>query len=102
MTRLIAAGYPDAEYTLAAISSWSLLRVRFGDLVNGADVGMVERRGGSGLAPKPLQRLRIFGQRFWKEFGRDVAAEVQILSLINHTHSSAAVFLNDAVVRNGL
>jgi hypothetical protein len=29
------------------------------DVVDGADVGMIERRGGTGLAAKALQRLRV-------------------------------------------
>ena len=37
------------------------LAVVFADLVDGADVGMVQRRGGAGFALEALERLRVLG-----------------------------------------
>src|SRR5579862_5471219 len=46
------------------------------DFVNGADVGMVEGRGGTGFAAEPLERLGVFREIVGKEFQRDEAAEL--------------------------
>ena len=37
------------------------------DLVDGADVGVVERRGGLGFAPEAFQRLLVLGHAFGEE-----------------------------------
>ena len=36
------------------------------------------------------------------ELQRDVAAEIGVLSLVHHSHASAAQLFDDAVVRDGL
>ena len=71
------------------------------DLVNGADVWMVQSRGGAGFAAKTLQRLRVLGKIVGKKFQRDKSPELGIFGLVNDTHASAAKFLDNAVVRNG-
>ena len=72
------------------------------DLVNGADVGMVQGRGSASLAAKAFQRLRILRDFFGQEFQRDEAAELRVFGLVNHAHAPAAEFLDDAVVRDSL
>src|SRR5579863_2647014 len=42
--------------------------VFFADVVDGADVGMVESGGGLGLATKTAERLGIFGEVVGKKF----------------------------------
>src|ERR1700757_5208962 len=49
-----------------------------------------------------LQGQTIFGELFGKEFQRNVAAELSVLSFINHTHPSPAQFAEDTVMRNCL
>ena len=49
------------------------LAILFANVVNGADVGMVERGSRLGLAPKALQRLAVLGHVFGKEFQGDEA-----------------------------
>ena len=71
------------------------------DLINSADVGMVQRRSRSGLTLKALQRRRIFFQLTRQEFQRDMAAQAEVFSLVNHTHATAAKLVQDAVVGNG-
>ena len=51
---------------------------------------------------KALQRSRIFFQVFGQEFQGNVAAEIQVLRLINHTHPAPANLAQDAVVGNRL
>src|SRR5580704_9889985 len=47
------------------------LLVTLADFVNGADVGMVQRRSGAGLSPEPLQSLRIARQILGQKLQRD-------------------------------
>jgi len=71
------------------------------DFVDGADVGMIQRRCGPGLTPETLQRLRVLGHVGGKEFQGNEAAEFGVLGFVDHTHPTAAQFLDDAVVRDG-
>jgi hypothetical protein len=71
------------------------------DLVNRADVGMVQRRGGARLAAKAFQRVLVFLQVFGQELEGNVAAEGEVLALVNHTHASAAQLAQHAVMGNG-
>ena len=73
----------------------------FSDVVDGADVGMVQRRGGARLAAESLDRLRVWGNIFRKEFESDVAAEADVLGPIDNAHASAAKLFDDGVMRNG-
>ncbi len=76
------------------------LALMIADLINGADVRVVERRRSARLAPQPFQRRSIPSQFRWKEFQSNEAAEVQILCLVDNAHPAAAQFFQDAVVRN--
>ena len=78
------------------------LAVVLRDFVDGANVGMVQGRGGAGLSAKTFQRLRVVCHVLGQELQRDKAAEFGVLSLVHHTHPAAAKFLNDVVVRDGL
>ena len=70
--------------------------------VNGADVGMIQGRGGFGFALEAGEGLRIFGDFVGEEFQGDEAAELYVLGFVDNAHASAAEFLDDAVVRDGL
>ena len=72
------------------------------NLVDGADVWMVQRGGSLGFALEAAECLRVFGNVVGQKLKGDEAAEVYVLSFINHTHAAAAEFLDDAVVRDGL
>src|SRR5438445_176732 len=71
-------------------------------LMNRADVRVVQRRRGTCFSLKSLQYLGIFSQFFTKELQGHMATELQVLSLVDHTHSSLTKLLDDAVVRDGL
>jgi hypothetical protein len=51
------------------------------DLVNGADVGVVQGRRRTHFAPKTLEGLRIPCRRIWQELQRYEAAEFGVLGL---------------------
>ena len=72
------------------------------DLVDGADIGMVESGSCPSLAPEAFQCLRVLRHIVGQEFESDKATKVGVLGLVNHTHPTAAEFLDDAVTRDGL
>ena len=72
------------------------------DLVDRADVGVVQRRSGTGLAAETFERVRIAGNVSRKEFQGDKSAQADVFGLVDYAHASAAEFLDDAVVRDGL
>jgi len=72
------------------------------NLMDGADVGMVQGGGSAAFAAEALKSLGIAGSFLGKKFEGDKAAEGSVFSLVNHTHSAAASKLYDAVMRDGL
>jgi len=74
----------------------------FVDFINGADVGMIERRGSAGLALEAAQGVTVFGQLCRQEVEGDETPQLAVLGLIDHTHTSAAELLEYAVMGNGL
>jgi len=78
------------------------LTVLFIDLVNSADVGMVQSRGGFGLTLKASESLRIFGDVVRKKFKGHKAAEFKVFGFVYHAHATAAQFVYNAIVGDGL
>jgi hypothetical protein len=72
------------------------------DVVNRADVGMVQRGRGLGFALKASERLWATGNVFGQEFHSDEAMQPRVFGLIYHAHAATPEFLDDAVVRDGL
>ena len=72
------------------------------DIVDGANVGMVQRRSGSRLAQEAFQRGAVFGGILRKEFEGNLAAQAGVLGLIDDSHAAAAQFLQYAVMRDSL
>ncbi len=70
------------------------------DIVDGADVGMVERRGSLRFTLETRQGLRIATELVGQELQRHEAVKAGVLGLVDHTHAAAAELLNDAVMRN--
>ncbi len=68
------------------------------DVVDGADVWMVERRGDAGLALEPIQRLGIAGQIGRQELQRDLAAQTHVFGAIDDAHAAGAEALENLVM----
>src|SRR5260370_40116950 len=73
--------------------------VLLADVVDGANVGVVQRRGCQRFPPKTLQGTRIVYQIVRQEFQRDITLKSQIPRLVYNPHPSAAEFLDDSVMR---
>ena len=72
------------------------------DLVDGADVGMVESRGGAGFSLEAVEGLAVLGQFVRKKFERDGTAEFDVFGAINDSHAATAQLFDDAIVRDSL
>jgi hypothetical protein len=69
--------------------------------VNGTDVGVVEGGGRTGFSLESFESLIVFGESFGQELEGHETAELSVLGLIHHTHTTAAELFQDAIVGNG-
>ena len=70
------------------------------DLVNGADVGMVERGGGLGFALEALAAFVVAEQVRREEFEGDGPVEFRVCGFVHHAHPAFTELVGDAVVRD--
>jgi hypothetical protein len=71
------------------------------NVMNGADVGMIQSRCRLRLALKTSQGLRIARDFVRQKFQGDETRESRVFRFVDHSHTAAAEFLNDAVMRDG-
>jgi hypothetical protein len=76
--------------------------VRFSQLVNGNDVGVLQAARRAGLAVKALQQIAVFRNSGSYCFDGDGPSDKRIAAFEHHTHGSAADFLEDFVSANPL
>ncbi len=74
----------------------------FADVVNGADVGMIEQGSGARFAAEALDGLRVLGNIVGEKFQCDAAAQARVFRFVNDAHATAAQFFQDGIVGNGL
>src|SRR5271165_1548716 len=74
----------------------------FANVVDGADVGVIKRRGGLRLAAKTAQRSGVADHVIGKKFKCDEAVQARVFGFVNDAHASAAEFLDHFVVRDVL
>jgi len=72
------------------------------NVVNGADIRVIQSGGGLRFALEAGQSLRIPGYFIGKEFQRNEAAQPGVFCLVDHAHAAAAELLDHPVVRDGL
>src|SRR3984893_15157287 len=72
------------------------------DLIDRADVGMVQCRRSLSLSLKAGQCLRVLGYFIRQKLQGDKSVQGYVLGLVHDTHPTAAQLLDDAVVRYGL
>lgn len=65
------------------------LALRLADVVNYADIRMIQGRSGTRLSLKAIQCLLIARQLRRQKLERDVATEAGVFGFVNDTHSSA-------------
>jgi hypothetical protein len=67
------------------------------DVVNRADVGVIQSRGGAGFPLETLQGLAIGGKLVGEEFQSDGAAQARIFGLVDFAHAARADERDDLV-----
>jgi hypothetical protein len=72
--------------------------VLLADVMNGADVRMIQSGGRPGLALETLQGVGVAGEFVRQEFESDETVQARVFGLVDHAHSAAAQLLDDAVV----
>src|SRR5262249_28071142 len=72
------------------------------DLIDGADIGVIERGCGARLALETLQCSRVVLHLRRQEFEGYVPSEIQVFRLVHHAHTPAAQLRQDTVMRNRL
>ena len=78
------------------------LAIFLADVVNGANVGMIQRGGGLRFALETREGLRVFGDIFREEFEGDEAVQAGVFRFIDHAHAAPAKFFEDAVMGDSL
>src|SRR5579863_1371661 len=72
------------------------------NVVNRADVGVIQTGSGLGLAAEAAEQMLVGGNVVGKKFESNKAAQASVLGLENHPHPAAAEFFNHPVMRDGL
>ena len=72
------------------------------DVVNRADVRMIERGSGLCLALEAGQRLWIAGNLVGQEFQGDETMQARVFCLVDDTHAATAELFDDTVMRDCL
>jgi hypothetical protein len=72
------------------------------NIVNGANVGMVQRRSCARFTLEALDGLRIASGAFGQEFQGHVTAETRIFRAVHDSHPAATQFIENAIVRKRL
>ncbi len=67
------------------------------DLVDRADVGMVEGRGRLGLLPKPLLGCLVAGQVRREELDGDLSLQARVVRRVHDPHAAVAQFGTDHI-----
>ena len=74
----------------------------FIDLVDRADVRVVQRGCSFGFPLEAAERLRVVGKFVGKKLQGDVATQLEVFRLVDHTHAPAADPAEDAVMGDRL
>ena len=72
------------------------------DLMDGADIGVIQCGSSLSFSLEASQHLGVFGYFFEQKLQRDKSVEGYVLSLVDNAHAATAQLLSDAVVRDGL
>src|SRR5262245_35172269 len=85
------------SHSLYEFSGDEMGRIEIADLIDGDDVGVVERAGGSGLLLEPEQTLIVFGALFEQQLERDLSFEPRVEGQIDLPHPAGAERRNDLI-----
>jgi hypothetical protein len=72
----------------------------FPDFVDRANVGMVQSGRSVCLAVEAAQSLQVWSEAIGQKLKGDGPSELHILGFVNNAHTTAAKFLDNAVMRD--
>src|SRR2546426_8661004 len=78
------------------------LSILLANVINRADIGVVQGGRGLGFALKTSERMRVLGNFGGQELQGNETVQPHVLGLVDHTHASATELLDDVVMRDGL
>ena len=76
--------------------------IRLVDLVNRANVRVVQRGRSLGFPLESAKSLCVVGKMIGEELEGDAPTQFHVFSFVHNTHAATAHFLDDAIVRDGL
>src|SRR5208337_5543143 len=76
--------------------------VLLADVINGADVGVIQGGSGPRLPLETCERLRVVSDFVRQKLQGHEPVQADVLGLVNHAHSATAQLLDDAIVGDGL
>ena len=76
--------------------------IDFANIVNRANVWMVEGGGGLGFTAEPLETLSVAGEVVGQKFESDESVQASVFGLINDAHATTTELIDDAVMGDGL
>ena len=79
-----------------------VLTARFVDLVNRANVRVIQRGCSKRFRLKSFTCSRIILHFYRQELQRDMPVQSKVFGFVHHTHAAATELLQDAIVRNDL
>jgi hypothetical protein len=71
------------------------------DVINRADIRVIQRGCRLGFAAEPAEGLSIIGEVRREKLQGDEAVQARVLRFVHDTHASTAELLDDAVMRDG-
>ena len=72
------------------------------DVMNRANVRVIQGGGSLRFALETSQSLRVFGHFVGQKFQGDEAVQAGVFGFIDHSHAAAAELLDDPIMRDGL
>jgi hypothetical protein len=72
------------------------------DVVDGADVGVIQSGSSAGFAAKAADSVGHSGEGVVQEFEGDYAPELGVFGFVDYAHAAAAEFFENAVVAHRL
>ena len=78
------------------------LAILLTDVINGANIRMIQSGGRLRLTLKPRQGLAIAGHFRRQEFEGHKTVQARVFGLVHYTHPTATELLDHAIMRDGL
>src|SRR5437870_7133483 len=79
-----------------------VLSLMLSDLVDGADVRMIQGRGSARFTLEPFEGLMVTGQLLRQKLQGDLTTQGQVFGIVDHAHAAATELFENAVMGDGL